>query len=157
MVNVFLKRAQKGFTLIELLVVISIIGLLASIVVVSLSGARSGGRDAKRLADLRQVQNAMELCMNNLTCSQAAIYDYPSGAAAADTDTCSEIGAILSAAGVITTMPSDPGGSTPYACFSLANSYCLSSDPEAGTSFTRISDSGVNTAATAHCVTATDN
>lgn len=52
---------QKGFTLIELLVVISIIGLLASIVLVSLNSARAKARDVKRLSELRQVQTALEL------------------------------------------------------------------------------------------------
>lgn len=56
-----LKKATKGFTLIELLVVIAIIGLLASIVLVSLTTARQKARDSRRVGDLRQVQLALEL------------------------------------------------------------------------------------------------
>lgn len=54
-------RSAKGFTLIELLVVIAIIGLLASIVMVSLSGAKSKSRDAKRQADIKSIQLALSL------------------------------------------------------------------------------------------------
>ena len=52
---------QKGFTLIELLVVISIIGLLATIVLVSLNAARGKARDARRIADIKQISTAIEL------------------------------------------------------------------------------------------------
>ncbi len=54
------KKAQ-GFTLIEILVVISIVGLLSSVFLVGLSGFRSRGRDARRLADLKSVQNGLEI------------------------------------------------------------------------------------------------
>ncbi len=56
-------RAQvyNGFTLIELLVVIAIIGLLSSVVMLSLSSARKKSRDVKRLADLKQIITALDL------------------------------------------------------------------------------------------------
>ena len=46
---------SKGFTLIELLVVIAIIGLLASIILVSLNTAQKKGRDGRRVADLQGI------------------------------------------------------------------------------------------------------
>ena len=52
---------QRGFTLIELLVVIAIIGLLASIVMVSLNSARAKARDSRRMGDLKQVALALEM------------------------------------------------------------------------------------------------
>lgn len=51
---------NRGFTLVELLVVIAIIGLLSSIVLVSLAGTRAKARDAVRMADLRQIQKILE-------------------------------------------------------------------------------------------------
>ncbi|MEW5805603.1 MAG: prepilin-type N-terminal cleavage/methylation domain-containing protein [Patescibacteria group bacterium] len=54
----------KGFTLIELLVVITVIGLLSAMVLVGLSGVRAQGRDTRRIADLRNTQNALEIYFN---------------------------------------------------------------------------------------------
>lgn len=56
---------QRGFTLIELLVVIAIIGLLASVVLVSLNSARAKSRDAKRASDIRQFASALEMYYND--------------------------------------------------------------------------------------------
>ncbi|MBI2046291.1 MAG: type II secretion system protein [Parcubacteria group bacterium] len=56
-----MQKKNKGFTLIELLVVIAIIGILSSVVLASLNTARQKSRDAKRIADLKQLQLALEL------------------------------------------------------------------------------------------------
>lgn len=55
------ERSRRGFTLIELLVVIFIIGILASLVIVNVSEARKSGRDAKRIANLKSIQGALEM------------------------------------------------------------------------------------------------
>lgn len=60
-----MRQKQKGFTLIELLVVISIIGLLASIALVSLNGARVKARDTRRVADVRQLVTALNMYYND--------------------------------------------------------------------------------------------
>ena len=52
---------KKGFTLIELLVVIAIIGILTTSSVIALQASRARARDARRLADVKQIQNALAL------------------------------------------------------------------------------------------------
>lgn len=51
---------QKGFTLLELLVVISIIGILIAIGSAAFSTAQKKGRDARRRADIKALQDGFE-------------------------------------------------------------------------------------------------
>jgi len=54
-------KNKKGFTLIEMLIVITIIAVLASLILVGMGGARARSRDSRRIADLHNVMNALEL------------------------------------------------------------------------------------------------
>lgn len=110
---------KKGFTLIELLVVISIIGLLSTLAVIALGNAREKARDARRMADIKQIRTALELYYNDND-------GYPDGAASGDlimgsTDAkCLEnnTGFSDTCTGVVymKAVPSNPNpGGTPYA------------------------------------------
>ena len=102
------QKTLTGFTLIELLVVIAIIGILATIVMVSLNTARAKARDARRISDVRQIQLALQMFYD-------ATGAYPTA---------------LNVAGFIPTYlsvePKDPDGTTSYQyCVSAAKGYHL--------------------------------
>jgi type II secretion system protein G len=59
------RKIQRGFTLIELIVVMAILGLLATIGLVSFKSSQMKGRDAQRKSDLSQIQKAMEMYYND--------------------------------------------------------------------------------------------
>lgn len=112
-----MKSKEKGFTLIELLVVISIIGLLASVILVSLNGARVKARDAKRAADLKQLITALELYFDTNN-------SYPSTSGNL-VDDCSDYGingvqtalSGLVSGGFLSKIPKDPDNRWPYCYF----------------------------------------
>jgi len=54
-------KKSKSFTLVELLVVIFIIGVLAALIIANVSSTRVKARDAKRKADLKSIQTAIEM------------------------------------------------------------------------------------------------
>lgn len=64
--NKFIKRKSKqGFTLIEILIVVAIIGILTALVSVNLQSARQRARDVQRKADLKSIQQALEMYKND--------------------------------------------------------------------------------------------
>lgn len=97
------KINSRGFTLIELLVVIAIIGILSSVVLASLNSARMKSRDARRVADLKQLQTALELYYD-------ANQSYPVAGTAATVAT-----ALTGISGsYIPSLPADPTGTNQY-------------------------------------------
>ncbi len=60
-------KNKKGFTLVELLVVIAIIGILSSVAVVNLNGARDKARGAAVLSTLSQLTTGILLCFDEST------------------------------------------------------------------------------------------
>lgn len=60
-----MKNFRKGFTLIELLVVIAIIGVLASIVMVSLSSSREKATVAKTKRTLSSLEKGIAVCCSD--------------------------------------------------------------------------------------------
>jgi len=55
-----MKLKNKGFTLVELLVVIAVIGILSSIVLVSLRYARGKGQDVRIISSVKQIKTIIE-------------------------------------------------------------------------------------------------
>ncbi|MBU2036742.1 prepilin-type N-terminal cleavage/methylation domain-containing protein [Patescibacteria group bacterium] len=121
---------SKGFTLIELLVVIAIIGILATIVMVSLNTARAKARDARRISDVRQIQLALQMHYDSVGSYPAAL------------NSATFVPTYINAA------PLDPDGTSSYQyCVSAAKGYhlgtratgleaantALNSDADAGT------------------------
>jgi len=120
-------KSKKGFTLIEILVVVSIVGLLSSVFLVGLGGFRSRGRDARRIADLRQVQNALEIYYTR--CGR-----YPGGAAPGSgacpttaPGTWAALQTVLTTGLGISQIPNDPtpGDAYGYAISSDGQNYIL--------------------------------
>lgn len=108
------KNARKGFTLIEILVVVAIIAILASVVLIGLGPAQKAGRDARRISDLRQIQNGVELYFSH--CGS-----YPFGSGGSVPAGCGPAGnydamaALLQAGSFAANVPHDPNPNKSYA------------------------------------------
>ena len=57
---VSLKQRQSGFTIVELLIVIVIIGILATLVIVTFSGVQQRARDSERKTDINAIAGQIE-------------------------------------------------------------------------------------------------
>ena len=90
--------SRQGFTLIEMLVVISLIGILATLAIVSYTGTQKSARDTQRKSDTKQYQNAVEIFASK----NNGLYPSETNAAgvSAATTLCADI--------LSTTCPEDP-------------------------------------------------
>jgi type II secretion system protein G len=103
-----MKTKKKGFTLIELLVVIAIIGILATVVMVSLNTARRNSRDARRVSDLRQIALALEMYSSEKG-------GYPAATAATcNATTYTAMTGLVVTAGYLPSSPLDPTNNATY-------------------------------------------
>ncbi len=117
------RKQSRGFTLIELLVVIAIIGILSTIVLASLNGARAKARDAKRKGDMLSIRNAL-----NMYYSDKGSYPlpFPGGSwGGASTGSCGSGNSTKYIAGLVPTyiksLPIDPAGLVPCAGYLYAS------------------------------------
>jgi len=56
-----MENKKQGFTIIELMVTMAIIGMIVALITISFSGAKAKSRDSRRMEDLKQISNALNL------------------------------------------------------------------------------------------------
>jgi len=83
-----MQNQKQSFTLIELLVVIAIIGLLSTVVLISLSGVRAKARDARRLSDMKTLRTAIDMYVSDHNGNPFSTNNVPICLGIPSTETC---------------------------------------------------------------------
>ncbi|MDO8621813.1 MAG: prepilin-type N-terminal cleavage/methylation domain-containing protein [bacterium] len=118
-----------GFTLVELLIVIAIIGLLSTLAVTGVTVTRSKARDAKRSADIAQIQKAMALYATGQS-------RYPIAATEACLTGTDAASAELVAKGVMRIVPGDPMAKSTLPAAAGSGAHCYAYQSASGTTYT---------------------
>jgi len=104
-----MKYLKQSFTLIEILVVIIVVGILSSFILIGMSSISKDSRDAKRIAEMERIRNAIWSGSNMGINGYPVTPDQGSGSRATcclgtgDTTNCSQVEAVIGG-----TIPKDP-------------------------------------------------
>lgn len=136
-------QKQTGFNLIELLVVISIIALLVTAALLIFNSSRQKSRDARRVADVKQIISALDLYFN--VCNSYPIPSSPNFIINSNYSLYSSTGSVVGPCGTNAAGPSSQNGG-----------FGLSANA-AGTIFVRTLQGAPSPADGSTCATGTNN
>jgi len=122
-----MRNCRKSFTLIELLVVIAIIGILAGILIVSMSNAINSANDAKRKLDISNLYSSI--------LAQGTKQDYPDLAVDITEDSPTELKQFIN--NYLASIPTDPKGIHKYFYYGDGNNFAVGAVLEDNTCFVK--------------------
>jgi prepilin-type N-terminal cleavage/methylation domain-containing protein len=127
-----MRKQNRGFTLIELLVVIAIIGILSSIVLVSLNSARKKGADARIISDVEQIRTTLESDFNGSSYPDLANNTFASGSVGSSTIGQLQVDSVANGGSIV--VRTNGATATAYAIFGQLTSqaagtyFCIASN-----------------------------
>lgn len=137
---------NKGFTLIELLVVIAIIGILSSVVLASLTTARSRGQAASVQSQLSNMRAQAELYYSTNSNSYGT----------AGTSCTNSASLFAGALNGLTQLINGADGITDLACDNTTTAWAVKTTAETGGQYFCVDSSGVSTSSATNSFTITD-
>lgn len=105
-------KSEKGFTLIEMLLVIIIISFLIGIVLTGTGGFQASARDTRRIGDLRNAQNFLELYFNK--CGHYPGVSDSKAECSATVSDWTSLGTVMSNANITKQFPKEISGKRYY-------------------------------------------
>jgi len=129
-----LIHISRGFTLVELLIVIAIIGILSSVVLSNLTGARTKAYDAKVQAQLANIRQ------------DAEIYYISNGNYGVATSSCSGgmFADTVSGMSKLTVSVNYPVGENTIVCYSKGTTYAVSDNLASSTTYWCVDNTGAS-------------